>query len=274
VRLLQSRMTLMKGQVLGPAFPKDTKFNKGDKLPAELENYIRAWRKSQAKAKEATTIHPFDLTHAPEVEADSLMSHLEGINAVQHALTCTALQWSHRSKNDPNLRNVLAGCCIQLDTVWCSRHSWLAEETIVAFRQEFRELLCGLQGQQQWDLWDGMLDIPVEKKVDRVTGKVIEEEVDMSGIDLEGRSEGEVAEIRRQVARSAKAKDACHALTEADLAVSQMEVAKRIWRLIQAAGVGTVNLGTKTAPAWAMTPKIKDTFEIAIQVSLLNGGLR
>lgn len=283
MRLLQSRMQLMKAELLGPAFPKESGFTRTHDLPKELEAYIARWKKSRIAAakvakKAPTKIRPSDLTHAPEFQEDGKIVYLESREALKRALSSTALEWSeqvpkNQNSNERNVRIILAGCCIQLDTVWCSRRSWLAEETIVSFREEFRKLICGIPNMQKWEFWDGMLEIAVEKKRDPVTGNVIEEEVDMSGIDLVGRSDGEVSKIRRQVATAAKAKDASKALTEADLAASQMDVAKRIWRLIQAPGVGTVNLGTETDPIWEMTPQIKLTFEQAMQVRAVNSGL-
>jgi len=259
----------MKAQVLGPSFPKEAKFTRADKLPKAFEKYIGDWRKNHIRSKLTGSILPYNLASAPNIPEESPMGLLDGVEAVKCALTCTALHWSQRSKstNECNLRIILAGCCIQLDTVWSSRASWLGEATIVHLRQEFQQLVCRFPGMEKWEFWDGMVDIDVEIKRDLVTGDVIEEEVDMTGINLEGLSDGEVSRIRHQVASAAKAKDASKALVQADIGASQAEVAKHIWTLIKAPGVGTINIGTEAAPAWVMTPQIKESFEVAIQVS-------
>jgi len=262
-------MKNVKAQVLGNAYPKSDGCSPKGKLHEEIISYISSWKKACLQmGKELGTLEQFDLSDAPVFGEEGLFRDLEGVTAIQNALTTTAFNWLKGGSSERANRRILAGCIIQLDRAWVSRASWLAEESIVNLRQQFQQLLRKLKGLAQWKFWDGMEDIVVQCPRDRTTGNIIPEEIDMTGIDTEGLGQEEVEKLKKQVSLTIKAKQANRKLLQVRLEESHMQTAKRIMQLVVAEGVGTINLGTENHPAWALTPAVKEAFELALQVSV------
>lgn len=252
--MLQAHIT--NPSIRGPAFPTNNRVKKGSAFVQEFIEWLRHWNKNEKNKARRNNIESVFNAHkslAPILSREEgFVGRLTHIDTLISALTLTALPWIQLKSTSTTILRIVAGCTFQLDEDITQRIEWLAHPSINNLRCQVFNLINICTHPIPWNFWDKINHHVLR---DPPSSQMPFDCFDHHPIHSEYTGDNSYhSGLLSQ--DGSNAQNATNLLQQTKEQKKFIDMAHKLWNIVQKPGIGTINVNTEEEPVWRMTPDI------------------